>query len=427
MKTSCAVSFRSLKVKITFVSNFINHHQMPFCEAMAALPDTDFVFIQTQIMEAERRQMGWSVDTASVPYVHLLYEEEDWCRKRIMESDVTLFGWTGREDIVQMRLDAGLPSIRVSERIYREGQWRALSPRGLIAKYHEHIRFRNAPVYLLCAGAYVASDFHLIHAYPGKMYKWGYFPPLRLYEGEQYPDGPLSLKRGCKAGMCQPGKYPGGKILSAGSSADEKIHLLYAGRFLPLKHPEFAVKLAGELRKRGIPFHLDMAGAGEMEEELRKMAYDEEISDYVSFLGFQKPSAVRDLMERADVLFFTSNYLEGWGAVLGEGMNSGCGVVAGTQCGAAPYLIQNGVNGLLYNGEDYEQFQKAAMQMITDGEERRRMGLAAYHTIRDLWNADVAAERLRDFVQCITEGRPYKAPSEGPMSPAPIIRPFIRV
>lgn len=383
---------------------------------MAAQPDTDFVFIQTQEMEAERRQMGWSVDTASVPYLHLLYKEEDWCRKRIMESDVTLFGWTGREDIVQPRLRAGLPSIRVSERIYREGQWRALSPRGLVAKYHEHIRYRNAPVYLLCAGAYVASDFALIHAYPGKMYKWGYFPPLRLYEGEQYPEGPLSLKESGAESTLQSGK-----------SSGEAIRLLYAGRFLPLKHPEFALRLAGELHAQDIPFHLDMAGAGEMEEELRRMASEEKVTDRVSFPGFQKPSAVRDLMEKADVLFFTSNYLEGWGAVLGEGMNSGCGVVAGTQCGAAPYLVRNGVNGLLYNGEDYEQFRQAAMQMITNREERRRMGLAAYHTIRDLWNADVAARRLRDFAGCIAEGRHYEAPAEGPMSPAPVIRPFIRV
>ena len=42
--------------------------------------------------------------------------------------------------------------------------------------------FRRAPVYLLCSGAYVPSDFHIVRAYPGKMYCWGYFPETRHYD-----------------------------------------------------------------------------------------------------------------------------------------------------------------------------------------------------------------------------------------------------
>ena len=42
----------------TFVSNYINHHQLPFCEALYKRLGKGFVFIQTMPMEAERVEMG---------------------------------------------------------------------------------------------------------------------------------------------------------------------------------------------------------------------------------------------------------------------------------------------------------------------------------------------------------------------------------
>ena len=87
----------------TFVSNYINHHQIPLCEALSRVLGEDFTFIQTMPMEEERVAMGWAVDVRKLPYVKCLYEQEYDCLKKIAESDVVLFGWTGREDIVQDR------------------------------------------------------------------------------------------------------------------------------------------------------------------------------------------------------------------------------------------------------------------------------------------------------------------------------------
>ena len=158
-------------MKLIIVSNYINHHQIPFCEAMFERLGTDFVFIQTEPMEAERVRMGWAVDAKAIPYVKLFYESAQECRNLIESCDLLVAGWLensgsaaadglpGAFEVVMQRLGSGKPAIRISERIYREGQWKAVSPRGLMAKYKEHIRFRKFPVWLLCAGAYVASDF----------------------------------------------------------------------------------------------------------------------------------------------------------------------------------------------------------------------------------------------------------------------------
>lgn len=379
----------------TFVSNYINHHQLPFCEALYKRLGKGFVFIQTMPMEAERVEMGWSVDVNEIPYVMCLYEEEYECLKRIMESDVVLFGWTGREDIVTPRLRSGKTTLRVSERLYREGQWKAVSPRGLVAKYREHIRYRKENICMLCAGAYAASDFHLIGAYPGRLFKWGYFTELRTYDDETF---------------------------AAMKSAEGPLQIVWAGRFIPLKHPEYAVRLGKTLRTKGLAFRMHMLGGGGMEAALKEEVEREGLSDFFVFYGYTKPDRVRDVMEKCHIHLFTSNHLEGWGAVVNEGMNSGCVEVADARVGAAPYLIRHGENGLLYPGGRYEKMEALVLELFAHWEKYRGMGRAAYETIRDMWNAEHAASALLRFVDGIRQGR-LCPEAEGPLSEAPIIRP----
>ena len=90
-----------------FVSNYINHHQIPLCEALYRELGGDFTFIQTMPMEQERVDMGWGVDVHGLPYVQCLYEAEYECLKKIAESDAVMFGWTGREDLAASRLQSG--------------------------------------------------------------------------------------------------------------------------------------------------------------------------------------------------------------------------------------------------------------------------------------------------------------------------------
>ena len=49
-------------MKVTFVSNYINHHQIPFSDALYERLGPDYCFVQTMPMEEERVAMGWGVD-----------------------------------------------------------------------------------------------------------------------------------------------------------------------------------------------------------------------------------------------------------------------------------------------------------------------------------------------------------------------------
>ena len=379
----------------TFVSNYINHHQMPLCEALRRELGDDFTFIQTMPMEEERVAMGWGVDVRQLPYVQCLYQDEYACRRTIAESDVVLFGWSQREDIAAERLASGRATMRVSERLYREGQWKAVSPRGLAAKYQEHIKYRKKDVCMLCAGAYTASDFHLIGAYPGKLFRWGYFTRLRTYSEEQFNTMKVQ---------------------------DGRLHIVWAGRFIPLKHPEYVVRLAGTLRDKGCPFFIHMLGDGELEPQIRQDVERAGLAELFRFYGYTEPERVRDVMEQCHIHLFTSNHLEGWGAVVNEGMNSGCVEVVNEQVGAAPYLIRHGENGLMYPKDRYEKMEALVLDLFENWETRRRMGRAAYETIRDVWNAEYAAKELLRFAEGLLRGEIVPG-KEGPLTAAPILRP----
>ncbi|MBQ8030387.1 MAG: glycosyltransferase family 4 protein [Butyrivibrio sp.] len=382
-------------MQITFVSNYINHHQLPFCKAMLeAGSDIDFHFIQTMPMEEKRVSMGWAVDEKSLDFVVLYYEEKERAQQLILDSDVVLFGWTEgeTEELEKKRLSSGKLSFRVSERLYREGQWKFISPKGLIKKYHQHFVYKDKPVYLLCTGAYVASDFELIKSYPDKRLKWGYFPFVAC------------------------------KVKKDELSQTDRIKILWAGRLIDLKHPEYAIEAAKALKDKGVNFSLDIIGDGPMKQELEKRVNSLELSDKVTLKGMMKPEEVHEAMAVSHVFLFTSNYLEGWGAVVNEAMQCGCAVVASKEAGAVPFLIRDHVNGLTYRDGSLKEFLEKTTGLLQDKDMIESLGMSARETINNKWNAkNAATELIRFCKEYYDNGNP--SPSlDGPMSRAEVLK-----
>ena len=354
-----------MTMQVVFVSNYFNHHQLSFCDALYELLEGSFCFLQTQPMEEERVRMGWQAEER--PYVR--YVQPEW-RPLLLTADVVIFGGCDDESYIWERLAAGKPIFRYNERLYKEGQWKAISPRGLLQKYKDHTRYRKAPVYFLCAGAYVPCDLGIIHAYPEKMLRFGYFPETREYA----PGEPFSRKK--------------------------KGSILWAARMIDWKHPELVVKTAAYLKEHlkdhqeEIPFHITMIGGGELEEEVHSLVEELGVTDKITFAGFRSPEEVRAAMEESEIYLVTSDRKEGWGAVVNEAMNSGCAVVADHMIGAAPWMIRQRENGILYRDGCEQQLQEYVAELLQDPAECRRLGEAAQQTVRTEWNARTAAERL---------------------------------
>jgi glycosyltransferase involved in cell wall biosynthesis len=165
-----------------------------------------------------------------------------------------------------------------------------------------------------------------------------------------------------------------------------------------------------------------MVGSGELDNKLKGLVSQYGLTDNVVFHGFQVPAKVREFMEEADIFMFTSNYLEGWGAVLNESMNSGCAVVAGHGIGAVPYLIRNGRNGFVFKNNNLNEFRNEVLALCSDEKLRKELGVNAYNTIVNEWNPKEAADRLYQFSKGLLNGEVIVQTS-GPLSLAPIISP----
>ena len=386
-------------MRLVFVSNYFNHHQQPVSDRLFELCENNggsYTFIQTEPMEEERLKMGWGEVFQNTSYLKNYWQEPEVCQQLIDEADAVIFGGTDEEGYIASRLKAGRLIIRYSERLYKTGRYKFVSPRGLVKKFLDHTRYGLSKVYLLCSGAYVAGDFRLVLAYPFKKYKYGYFPACKKYD----IDTLMEAKSSAQSGV---------------------VELLWAARMIDWKHPEVPIKLVRKLKEslildQEIRYHLTMVGSGPLEEKMHRLAEELQVADLISFVGSQNPEQVRKLMERADIYLATSDYGEGWGAVINEAMNSGCAVVANKAMGAVPYLIDDCKNGYWYKNKDVEMLAVRAGMLIMNEAVRKDIGIAAYKTITEEWNGTIAADRVFRLAEDLLAGRKPVVYETGPLS-----------
>lgn len=373
---------------ITFFSNFINDHQIPFCNAMYEKTGGEFRFVATEPFAAERIALGFKDETARFPYVVKSYESEEEYQKALelgKNSDVVIIGSAPDEFIVD-RLKENKLTFRYSERYFKRGRWRIFDPRVFLAHYKSNFRYRKKNFHMLCASAYTAPDCRFIFSYPNKTYKWGYFPPVKRYEDA---DEVLKTKK--------------------------KNSILWCSRLIKLKHPEAPLKMAKWLKEAGYDFALDMIGIGPLQKKVERLIEKYDLKDRVTLYGAMSPEEVRAHMEKNEIFLFTSDKNEGWGAVLNESMNSLCAVVASGAIGSVPYLVKSGENGYIYkNGKTKDLFEKVR-SLLDDPKKRAEMGKNAYQTLITTWNAESASERLLALIESIQKGEEPKETS-GPCS-----------
>lgn len=377
-------------MKIVFLSNYFNHHQQHFSDAMYRLIGDGYVFMETSEMRDERKKLGYGIDhlPSYVKRLNHTSESTEQCLALIDEADVVIVG-SAPEKFLRYRKKRNQLVFRYQERMFKQ----KLS---FVQKIKRKMAYRlynpnGKEIYLLCASAYTAADYKKMGLFKDKAYKWGYFPAFKNYD-----------------------------IVSL-IEQKEKNRILWCGRFLDWKHPEYALYVADRLKSEGYHFTIDFIGAGLLEENLKRESEKMGLEKEVEFLGAMKPEQVRIHMEKSEIFMFTSNFEEGWGAVLNESMNSGCAVVASHAVGSAPFLLKHGENGLLFENENVDDLYRHVKYLLDHSEERKRLGINAYKAIAESWNPAVAAERLLALIENIRIHGQCDLFEEGPCSRAEIL------
>lgn len=380
-------------ISLTFISNFMNHHQRYLSDAFYELLGEGYHFVETVPFSAERKAGGWP-EMEDKPYLIRAHESEQAFREAMelaRTSDAVIIG-SAPDSWISMRLREKKLTFRCHERWHKEPLPLYKWPRAVLGGWLHHGRFPS--LHLLCAGAYVAADAARVGCFRRKRYQWGYFPEVRTYSRENF----------------------------AHMKEKDLPLIIWAGRMLSWKHPETALQACAEARRRGFDFCLVMAGDGPERQKLQMRAAELGISDRTEFPGNLPHEKLRQLMEQADIFLFTSDRREGWGVVVNEAMNSGCAVIASGEAGASPCLIRDGENGFLFPCEDAQILARGICRLLACPDSRAQMGLRAYETIRDRWCPRRAAEGFLELYRALANLPGGQIPKEGPGSAAAVFR-----
>lgn len=378
-------------MKITFYSNFLTHHQLPFCLEMYKKYDEDFKFVSMEKINQERISLGYKDMDNDYPFVLKAYESKEKyneATKLAVDSDIVIAGSTPTDDYIKERLKQDKITFRYYARIFYNGVLSIFDFENSKKVYDRHLKYKkNKNLYLLCASSYGPNDFNELGMYKNKCFKWGYFPETKIYNVEDL------LKQ----------------------KENEKIEIIWVGRFIKEKHPEYVVKLAQKLKEKNYNFEIKMIGNGELLEKTKSQIEKYNLTNQIKLVGAVKSDKVRLYMEKANIFICTSDKNERWGVVLNEAMNSGCAVIAYKGIGGVPFLIKNNENGLAYTSLD--DFYKKTMKVMDDKALREKLSKNAYKTISEVWTAKVAVQNFEKLVKSIIDEKPNPV-KEGPASTA---------
>ncbi|GAG80801.1 unnamed protein product [marine sediment metagenome] len=201
---------------------------------------------------------------------------------------------------------------------------------------------------------------------------------------------------------------------------NDVIKMLWAGRMLDWKRADLVIELARRLKGQKHSFALDLIGDGPMKANLVRQCQRNGLEDVVSFFPATTPEGVRKAMLNADIFLMTSNYREGWGAVIKEAMDSGCCVVASKGPGAAPSLIEHKKNGFLFESGNVAQLCSIVSALLEQPEECGEVGMEAWKAMAEAWSPEAAAKRFVALVEGLLGWRPIPDFDRGPCSIAKV-------
>lgn len=162
-------------------------------------------------------------------------------------------------------------------------------------------------------------------------------------------------------------------------TAGSELNILYAGRIHPEKGLDVLIRA---LAKVEFPYRLTVAGTGPSREAMAlvRLARKYGVDSRCDWKGYVDDLA--PLMEQADVCVVPSTAPEAFGFSLLEFMAAGLPVVA-SDSGAQTELVENGVDGLLFEAGNADALAAALTRLNDDAALRAALGAAAARKVRD--------------------------------------------
>jgi N-acetyl-alpha-D-glucosaminyl L-malate synthase BshA len=186
---------------------------------------------------------------------------------------------------------------------------------------------------------------------------------------------------------------------------DESL-LVHLSNFRPVKRVLDVIETFARV-SRALPARLLMIGDGPERSAAEFLAMRLGVGDRVDFVG--KQENVNELLALSDLMLMPSE-MESFGLAALEAMACRVPAVA-TRVGGVPELIEDSVNGLLYEIGDVEGMAAGAISILSDPARLERLSNAARRTAQDHFCASrIIPLYERYYERILTESASFPAP-----------------
>jgi glycosyltransferase involved in cell wall biosynthesis len=178
--------------------------------------------------------------------------------------------------------------------------------------------------------------------------------------------------------------------------------ILFVGSLYPLKGPDQLLKAVAQLGF--LEWRLIIAGAPHVagyDTVLRELAVGLGIADRTVFMGRVRYEDLPVLYSSAE-LFVLPTRKDVWPKVLIEAALTALPIVTTEECGAAGYLVRDGINGYIVQAESVEALAARIGTLCRSGELRTKFGQQSRRIVNEL--CDTCAEE-RGFQEAIGQLR----------------------
>lgn len=185
-----------------------------------------------------------------------------------------------------------------------------------------------------------------------------------------------------RSGVYIPDKQPAVDYEAQGNYPQvyDSLSLSMISRITEVKRQDRAARILGELHKRGYPFHLYLVGTDggqAMHQTVVEVGREYGISEYIHFVGgkSQKDCWLYAKNSFATLLTCEWNRLNIFYEVMGEGA-----VVLTNNNHSIDEFIEDGVNCLLYEENDFAMAAEKIIELMDDNDKIKAIRTAAFQT-----------------------------------------------
>ena len=185
---------------------------------------------------------------------------------------------------------------------------------------------------------------------------------------------------------------------------ENKRVIVSVGRLVHRKGQDHLIQSLPEILKSVPDAHVLMVGQGPYLSHLKKLVARHNVADHVSFIGRIQYAQLPQYICAGDVFAMPSRSrffgleVEGLGIVYLEASACGLPVIAGSS-GGAPDAVLNGVTGFVVDGQNNQEIAAAAIRLLSDMDQAKKMGAAGREWIIENWRWEIWSQRFNKLLQ----------------------------